>query len=693
MNAIEAEKTAAMSQPSEPPPCPAAERLIAACRENCTSTSVLFLLRLSKQVLHASEIGGALLQLCESLGVALPLPERFFYEVKRSRDAPPGTERPVAVELGVEGRSLEGAMEAFRARLRSRRAARPDRPFLYLGALQPTILQLRAPEAAGAAKGKGFGDNLFLVHGSPEAGQWAALRVLRMGGYMVQGRLRNFSQVYEHQKDVPVLGPALKAPGNLFTALIIDWEAYVGRTDGRRTRDDLEQQCQDFPGWFCGQLVRRGLVSHDETLTVVYKCKSRPVAPPDEYKVSAHFIFSVTGTLAQLRYALDAVLDAQIVEWVKKPHADLSDEVLAQPWIGYDPNAALKNGFALPFSKKRRDDPGARLIHRAAYRGGRCIRVREFAPAGAHEVDAVTDAQALRLLRAGAYTEPTYYLVPLNPQAVAALAQAQQNRTAAKRPAARGGGGDEPPPHGPGGSHLPTWFTSAIPLPKGCVSKGQFRANFLSDHPAPNDPVVMQYGGGMPLCPVYLAQRATLYRHRSNTVVVASQDNDPCVYMRCSTCRMDKTDEDTPGEAARLRNKEGVKTQWLALTQPVLASLLELTKKAAPGACTCVWGGVCRDTPWTPLPAPAPAFIYRPLAGPSMPPADEDRPAPAKAKRRRRRAVSSSPEPVSPTRGTPRAPAAAPPPPTRRPPTAPTGRSRPPSGTTPRRAAAHAARA
>ena len=101
---------------------PAAQRLLDACQDNKTSVSALFLLRLGRNTLAGSEIGAALLQLCESLGVALPLPERFFHDVKRRRDS---AQQPIATSSSEWARTSSAVPSRWNAKSANSRAKAP----------------------------------------------------------------------------------------------------------------------------------------------------------------------------------------------------------------------------------------------------------------------------------------------------------------------------------------------------------------------------------------------------------------------------------------------------------------------------------------------------------------------------------------------------------------------------------------
>ena len=587
---------------------PAADAMLARLSLCHSSPTLLFLLNLRKSTLERTETGSMLLDLCAELGVALEQPRPFFRVVQHRIS----TMDPICPDFHSVSRRKDDAVSDFREQLRQRRASPGADPFDYFGAFMPFCFQCLKSKPQNAAKGSS--SSLFFCFATPEDAIIQMHDIMRTGSYRHDEVVFYFTQVYEHR-----LGVSFRSQepiqDNRLAYIMLDWEVYEGRLDGRLTHDEAAQLCLSFPAWFCAQLFNRGFVDADRVVTgasassfsprlrlsshrpplpaAVLKQKSRPVEGEDVFKHSIHVIVECCGVPAAELAALCADIfrpyrsDIEACQR-QKSFAPLSDAALRSPWIGAD--LATMNGktaFAVLFSKKSRADPGAQLVHRVAYDSTGLVSSESglanpmpFKPSVPHDLNPQAGAsqvpadRALWLLLQACYTVPTCYTCQLSLKAES-LAGNQQNRTVSRHHAVSEGGGPPPPL---GSSALPEWIKSVLDCTPGYRMRHDAAINYFKHIQTYRQEVcswsAVHVGQGAMPCPVSLSMDPPVkHQHRNNGVIIVF---DPCsdqsVYVRCTSCRVGGK---VNSHVSLVEDASGRPTPWIRLDKPSLSLLLE----------------------------------------------------------------------------------------------------------------------
>lgn len=209
------------------------------------------------------------------------------------------------------------------------------------------------------------------------------------------------TQIYEHQ------------PGDSerLTYLIVDCETYSRLFTKRcMSVDEIDEVLLRFPKWFYEQLCARRFILPDEAVTFVLKRKSRALGE-DDFKVSYHFIVEIAGTPLWHRAVCAEIFqpyaaDIRSIQTTKSLDHLLDDQI-RQPMFYVDV-ATLHGhqGFATYFSRKKTTDPYPLLLRRMAFKNGKLVAERHFAPPP-HEPSEPT---ALQHLLNASYTVPKIYV-------------------------------------------------------------------------------------------------------------------------------------------------------------------------------------------------------------------------------------------------------------------------------------------
>jgi hypothetical protein len=579
---------------------PAADRMLH-CLSLChTSPTILFLLNLRESTLVRTEAGAMLLDMCKELDVNPAQPRAFFRAVQQRVFAV----APVCPDFFAVSRRKDDAVAEFREelhrRLRRARAPSDHSRFDYMGAFMPFCFQCLKSKPPSASKAAS--SSLFFCYAAPEDAIRQMHDIMRAGCYRHDDVLFYFTQVYEHRLGVSLRSPD-PAPDNRLAYIMLDWEVYEGRLGGRLSHEEAAQLCLSFPAWFCARLFERGFVDGDRSVTAVLKQKSRPVDGPDLFKHSVHVVVECCGVPAAELAALCADIfrpyRADIEECQRSRTFDsLPDAVLRSPWIGAD--LATMNGktaFAVLFSKKSRADPGAQLVHRAAYNTCGLVAPSAgppnpipFAPAVPHDLSPqagtpqLSREQAVWLLLQACFTVPTAYTCPLSLKAEAlAMTRNQQNRTVARHHAVSEGGGPPPPLES---SALPAWIKSVLDRTPGYRLRHDAAASYFKNIQGHVQDLcswaAVHVGQGAMPCPVSLSMDPpAAHAHRSNGVIIVF---DPCsdesVYVRCTSCRMGNR---VNAHTSLVVDAAGRATNWMRLDEASLSALLEAARSRSRG--------------------------------------------------------------------------------------------------------------
>ena len=651
-----------------------AARLLLEILDRCRSSPLcLFWLKLPVEILGETEIGHLLIALCKYHQISLNLDRSFFEWVQERAQQ----FEKVDPDFFTVASKRDDAIENYKAMLASRRSQMRGEPFAYLSAVMPFCFQARKKDMGK----KNYNDSLFFCFAHAEDGVRAMKKILSEGGYLwEQAGSRTFyhlMQIYEHRYDIPLLPNSKRA--NRLSYMMIDWEIMEGQMHGRFSHSELRHLCAGFPDWFVSELQRLGFLNRNQPLTgivlsfvfvyfsgaadirprappaVVVKNKSRPAPGDDVYKHSLHVIVELAGVPTWTHALVFNEMFGpytQLLQACKKaktfvPFLDASQGksakdgedqrkggkrkggVLPPPppplhAVGIDLKAMLNNGFAVPFSRKKADDPPSQLAYRKTYLNGKPVVVqgqaapaagqcqaarkpppnpKPFEPSTPHDLGIaagapghLSDGEAWRILYHGCFSIPKKYHAWPSPRLLD-LFKAQRIQTAARsgayRAASRGG---DPPPLGvaPDMSEhrLPQWLQSELAKRGGIVVSASAAKNFLSQivklspSLAATHSAVRVSGMGMP-CPESLSKAPSpvVHYHRSNGVILVYSKSAPHspVYTRCTQCRVDTG---AVGEGVTLlQDEKGPATQWLELTEASFASLVLQAKQ---GVCVCV---------------------------------------------------------------------------------------------------------
>ncbi len=174
--------------------------------------------------------------------------------------------------------------------------------------------------------------------------------------------------------------------------------------------DEIDEVLLRFPKWFYEQLCARRFILPDEAVTFVLKRKSRALGE-DDFKVSYHFIVEIAGTPLWHRAVCAEIFqpyaaDIRSIQTTKSLDHLLDDQI-RQPMFYVDV-ATLHGhqGFATYFSRKKTTDPYPLLLRRMAFKNGKLVAERHFAPPP-HEPSEPT---ALQHLLNASYTVPKIYV-------------------------------------------------------------------------------------------------------------------------------------------------------------------------------------------------------------------------------------------------------------------------------------------
>lgn len=236
----------------------AASQLLDKLRQLQTSPFILYLLKLRPGTLQRTETGSLLYSLFQQHGLRWPMGRDFFRRVSNHANEI----RPIAPDFYTVDFKRDKAVDAFRAELIARRERNKGEPFMHLGAFMPFCFQCLKSQSAG----KAFGKSLFFCFATPEDGVIMIHKILSAGGYQLGNIFYHLSQVYEHRIDATMLASP-RSVDNRLTYIMLDWEVYEGRVQGRLSHDELRDLCLSFPDWFCGEMYRLGFVDSDAFLT------------------------------------------------------------------------------------------------------------------------------------------------------------------------------------------------------------------------------------------------------------------------------------------------------------------------------------------------------------------------------------------------------------------------------------------
>ena len=250
-----------------------AARLLLARLAQCkTSPTVLFWLKLRPKILEETELGSALLRLCDELCVVRSPNSDFFRFVKTESEKEKLA--PVSPSFFVVFPKKKLAIENFRMELYKRKIIEGGSdPFMFMGALMPFCFQclcqktddtIYAPRA------------LFFIYANPEDGMRMMLKVFRERKYTLEdGTVYRFTQIYEHRlgssfKFTP--GPKIPNPvqermDNRLACILLDWEVEEEKLEGRLSREEIRALSEQFPTWFYKQLHDKHLVDSKSYIT------------------------------------------------------------------------------------------------------------------------------------------------------------------------------------------------------------------------------------------------------------------------------------------------------------------------------------------------------------------------------------------------------------------------------------------
>ena len=557
-----------------------------------TSPTVLFWLRLRPSTLKPLELGGALLRLCEELGVDAPnLGESFFEAVREAAEATACVAPDVFFASPKKDECIRGYQETLA--LARRKCADRDRYHL-LGGAMPFCYQLMREYFSTRLKKKLMA-SLFLMFAAPEDGMNAISDLLRGDNRWVDphsGYPSVYPQVIEQrwgarERDV-------EAVDNRLSYLITDWEAYRLHAEGRLSDRQMTERMEAFPLWFYQQLVLLRLVSPSAVVVAVLKNKSRAVttrAGEPDFKFSAHTTFGIAGVPSvALAHACAAVFAPykDRIHACKDSYAGLADEDLELPWFGADIKALGGNtGFSTYGSRKKAGDDMPVLKYRYEFCQGleRC-RV----PVPQPDAIAFTGPRAMphesivECLRGSLCTVPGFYMVPLTPNAEKD-AETKHNRNASKRRQAVSGAG---PPLGGTGSgsgssaglrkNLPAWVS--LEIPESChltVNAAATYKHHIEKLVQGTDEWsalhVPSYGF---YCPVSLCKPKPIKkRHsRNGVIIVYHPEVHDFVYVRCTQC---EHGQEVHNEATVVGR--GFRRTWAQFTETGFTTLLRLSKE------------------------------------------------------------------------------------------------------------------
>ena len=586
---------------------PAAEALLQRLREERTSPTVLYYLRLPAKALRATEMGSLLLDLCEELKIPHVFDESFFKAVKEAA-------RPLAPVSGSFFRvqkTKDGAIESFRSELQRLRAKQPDRKYLYLGETMPTCFQTLRGRSPGVAE---HTDSLFVIHSAPENALRHAWAMLHLGHYTFNNALIPVCQIYEMRLSDSFLSG--HCPDNRLAYIILDWELKESEVRGRLSGDEVHELAQQFPLWFYRQMHALGHVPSKSIVLATVKQKTRMLSGAD-VKHSCHVTFNVCGVPAtHLQYVIRSCLAASAPHIKKFKTQVCSSAAFVDPKTGVDcirdhPEVGLdlaagitgNTGVAMHLSRKQPTDPYPALISLCAFSEGELhVFPRESGvlnPSGfhpppvigshgfpEHDIRALTEDQAVNLMYQACCSVPKDNMVFPKSADQAEVKQIQtafkpHAATSEEGPPARGGPRSAPSPEDvlP---HLPAWFRDFLRAnPKG---EGRENARWASSYKNqiekyniqgadPSGWMVTRYqpdparpGSGCP-CPTHFSDSLSpsLYYHRSNAVILGANVALPgAVYARCSECSCCSA---THADVDRVRSHDGIPTTWVKLVE------------------------------------------------------------------------------------------------------------------------------
>ena len=561
-----------------------------------TSPSALHWLRLAPDTLRATELGGALLRLCDELDVDVPaLGGDFFRAVRAAAAACP----TVAPDVFAVASKKKQCIAEFYAMVEKERRASADK-FHLLGALMPFCYQLMRDKVGHVKKVEADGNVvwvpktfkccLFFMHAAPEDGVAAIRDGLAAGSRWtdLDGLEQVFPEVIEHRYGARTGSP--DAVDNRLSYLIVDWEAYRSKAGGRLSDAELRQRMREFPLWFYRRLLDLDYVAPAACVTAVFKNKSREVVDrqgaPD-YKFSAHFVFSVAAVASTtLAHACERVFAPcqDRIDACKHDYSDLSDADLAEPWFAADTGTMGGNtGFSTLGSRKAVSNPQATIEGRFVFHGGEQARFVPY-PSASFVYDgprALPPEEVARALLASLYTYPRFDTQRLTAKAEKE-SETRQNRAAAKRRQAVSGAGPPLASRRRGedlGRNLPAWVSSEIQA--GCATSSTAGKKFmlsLVDYVKDIETwESLHVGTGGFYCPAALCKPLPVkWRHRKNGVVIVYKPgSDECVYVGC--CKCYHGDEFYPGAEVQITTRD--KNRWVRLTEASLKALLGAAKE------------------------------------------------------------------------------------------------------------------
>ena len=515
-----------------------------------TSLSYLFLLKLRRDTLSRTDVGGALLELCDELRInPYWLNDQFYAEVERVMALPSTQAFAMLHPLFCVRKHKDPCIdEYYRIVKNARRTSAVRSPFNLLGALMPFSFQIMG-SVFSLKQEKTVMIACFFMYATPEEGMRRIVRLFR-DNYRFDtpwGEANYYQQIIEQR-----FGGREGSHGamdNRLSYLIVDWEVFQSKVGDRLTHEELQARMREAPQWFYDRIFAARFVDPNTTVRILLKNKSRWVKDKhgsSDYKHSAHLIFNLMGLtteLAHLCATLAEPFNARLA-LCKESFDALKDAELQLPWFAVDWKALGGNtGFSCPLSKKKVDEPLPVLERYYVFRNGE--RLPDVLPAESAPTD---DEGYYRYIAASLCTVPRIDTAPFAVHLAASLQsvpikahfkrKVDQDRTDAKRHQATSGGSRSSSSSVV--DALPEWIGST--LVRGCsVSTKWSECYFMNLQGVLDNElegwVHMHVKGGV-YCPVSLCQDTPRkVMHDSNAVILAYNPSDPeFVYCRCTHC-------------------------------------------------------------------------------------------------------------------------------------------------------------
>lgn len=575
-----------------------------------TSPTVLFWLRLGRGTLDTLELGAALLRLCDDLDVdATALGADFFNpvitECNRRFYAVIKPERRPSELFAVAEKKKE-CIEKFYEKIRQERLTNPGKYHL-MGAAMPFCYQLMRDKVINVQKkdrdgsprldehGKPIWETktvkccLFYMHANPEDGVAAILSLLEAGNRCkdLRGREEVFPEIIEHRYGARTTNH--DDVTNRASYLIVDWEAYRSKAQGRLSDAELQSRMREFPLWFYRRLLGLNYITPKDVVTALFKNRSREIVDKrhngaTDFKFSAHFVFNIAAVASTtLAHVCEAAFEPHqaLIDACKQDYSDLSDDDLAQPWFAADTGTMKGNtGFSTMGSRKDPRHPQAAIEGNFIFKDGRQLQFVPYCLRSGFEYTgpaALRHIDAARALRDSLYTYPRYDTQRLAPLALSE-SETRQSRTASKRHQAVSGAGPPLAKRSASdlGTDLPAWMSSRMvgnpPLSNTAGLKYKLHlVDYVKDI---EDWETLHVGTGGFYCPSLLCRPEPIMRRHSKNgvIIVYKRGFSDYVYAGCTQCCHGK--EFHPNAEVLITNCNSNRNRWVKLTEASLSTLL-----------------------------------------------------------------------------------------------------------------------